>query len=334
MEDVRGVFQNRLAPKEAGKKRINACFEELLSGKSVASVLMNEELQACMIMNRKNLESAVAAVTTARLLTKQLKFAMASGEPGSPNGDIAAWLNQNLLRNRPFGAPQLFLTGPTGIGKSHLLKTLEPGLRIFYLNMMEDWMDGYDDDLYDLIAIEEFHSQKTLQFMNQLLDGQPMPYRVRNGNGGKLKRKNLPIIITSNYGLSEIYPKVDAMRKATFVRRVTEVYSAERLNIHVQLVPVSADTLESTEVLSPERLVPDSPYSRMEAQAHPGPGNIIAGPGVPPDLYQDIGQCSQSNNENGVDETYAYVTEPVRIVDSLAGSTYDPASMESPDRSA
>jgi len=237
MEDVRRSFQNRLAPKEAGKKRINECFQQLLSGKTVAQILRNEELQGCMIMHRKNLEAAVAVITTEEALKRHLKFETASGPDGSPSQAIAAWLNQNLNQVRPFGAQQMLLTGPTGIGKSHLLKTLEPALRIFYLNMNEDWMDGYDDDLYDLIAIEEFHSQKTLQFMNQLLDGQPMPLKIRNGNGGKLKRKNLPIIITSNFGLNELYPKVDQMRKATFVRRVQEVYAPDRLEITIKLIP-------------------------------------------------------------------------------------------------
>jgi len=301
MEVVKRALQGAVTtPKEAGKKRLNECFERLLSGDTIGKILRDDDLQGCMIMHKKVLMDAVNTIHAERALQKQLRFAMASGEHGSPSASIAAWLNQNLLRNRPFGAPQLFLTGPTGIGKSHLLKTLEPAVRIYYLPMNEDWMDGFDEDHFDLIAIEEFHSQKTLQFMNQLLDGQPMPIKVRHGNGGKLKRKNLPIIITSNYGLNEIYPKVDPMRKATFIRRVLEVYSPDRLEVTVQLVPVLSDDtqLETTEVLSPEALVPDSPYSRMEAQAQHETSNIIRSHREPSDLYQDIGQCSQGAQDD------------------------------------
>lgn len=290
MEDVRGVFQNSLAPKESGKKRISECFESMLSGKSVASLLLDQNLQACMIMHRKNLEAAVAEVNAERALTKQLRFVTASGPPGSPSADIAEWLNRNLNCARTFGAPQLYLHGPTGIGKTHLLKSLEPALRIFYLNMMEDWMDGYDDDKYDLIVLEEFFSQKTLQFMNQLLDGQPMPLKIRNGCNGKLKRKNLPIIITSNFGLHEIYAKVDMGRKETFNRRVHAVYSPTRLDVTVVLeskeVPGSVPSLLSDEILSPVPLPEEPPLQPLlEPQPQPGSGNISHSQGGAPEPY-------------------------------------------------
>jgi len=306
MEDVRGIFQNSLAPKESGKKRISECFEQLLTGKSIASLLLDQDLQACMIMHRKNLEAAVAEVRAESALKKQLRFVTASGPPGSPSADIAEWLNRNLNCVRTFGAQQLFLHGPTGIGKTHLVKSLEPALRIYYLNMMEDWMDGYDDEKVDLIVIEEFFSQKTLQFMNQLLDGQPMPLRIRNGCNGKLKRKNVPIIITSNFGLHEIFAKVDLGRKATFDRRVLPIYSPQRLEVTIVLEEVPS--LLTDEVLSPppqaeNRVSPtgappghqsmDPLPSVPEAQAHRGTGNISQSSVVPPGLYEDIGQCSQ-----------------------------------------
>jgi len=286
MDDVRGVFQNRLAPQESGKKRINECFERLCSGKTVASVLMDDDLQACMIMHRKNLETAVAAINAEKALKKQYNFVTASGNPGSPSSTIAEWLNQNLMKIRTFGALQLYLHGPTGIGKTHLISTLEPALRIYYLNMTEDWMDGYDDENVDVIVIEEFNSQKTIQFMNQLLDGQPMPLRIRNGCNGKLKKKNVPIIILSNYGLHEVYSKVDAARKATFERRVLAVYSAERLDVRIDLQPAAPesqlrpdspeDHLISDELLEPSlsALYPPSPQPPGEPQPPTGTGNI------------------------------------------------------------
>jgi len=286
MEDVRGVFQNSLAPKESGKKRISECFDRLLSGKSVASVLLDQDLQGCMIMHRKNLEAAVAEVNAERASRKLFKFVTASGPPGSPSADIAEWLNQNLNRARTFGAQQLYLHGPTGIGKTTLLQSLEPALRIYYVNMMEDWMDGYDDDKYDLIVLEEFFSQKTLQFMNQLLDGQPMPLKIRNGCNGKLKRKNLPIIITSNFGLHEIYAKVDLGRKETFNRRVRPVYSPTRLDVTVTLEPVDVPSLLSEEQLSQPSVSQAPTQPDRQAQAHTGTGNISQSSGVPPGPYK------------------------------------------------
>lgn len=72
------------------------------------------------------------------------------------------------------------------------------------MSVTEDWLDGFDND-YDLVVIDEFKGQKTIQFLNEFLQGSRMTLKQK----GKqyLKEKNVPVIILSNFRLDECYPK-------------------------------------------------------------------------------------------------------------------------------
>lgn len=100
----------------------------------------------------------------------------------------------------------LFITGPTGIGKSHFVNELSRYFRIYFLPMDEDFYDLYDDNLYDIIVLDEFKHQKKIQFLNTLIDG--MPLSLRKKGGQILKKVPIPVIILTNYTLSECFPKV------------------------------------------------------------------------------------------------------------------------------
>jgi len=260
---------------ESKKRKLGDAFGKLLEGASMAEILMDPELQTTVIHHMRNLSAAVSVCQTAMLLQNNSVFVTASGPAGSVSADIAEWLNQNLLKSRSLGQPQMYLFGPTGIGKTHLVQLLAPCLKIFYLNMTEDWMDGYSDD-YDLVVVEEFHSQKTLQFMNQFLDGQPMPLRIRNSS--YVKRKRVPVIITSNYSPEEVYPKVDFIRKASFLRRLKVIHATDRLDVTVLSRPRILPSVQPAAVLPehPTALVAPVP---VEAQAPPTPSNIRPEPG-------------------------------------------------------
>lgn len=72
------------------------------------------------------------------------------------------------------------------------------------MSIQEDFYDFYSDDMH-LVSIDEFKGQKTIQFLNQFLDGQVMCLRQKGNQ--YLKCKNLPVIICSNYPLEECYKK-------------------------------------------------------------------------------------------------------------------------------
>ena len=102
------------------------------------------------------------------------------------------------------GAPQLYIHGPTGVGKTHLISQLRTYFRVYDVCMTEKWMDNYDDDLYDLVIMEEFTGHaRTLSEMNQFLDGQVVALPRRN-KPSYLKQKNIPVIVLSNLSLESL----------------------------------------------------------------------------------------------------------------------------------
>jgi len=120
------------------------------------------------------------------------------------NLQIAKWICSNIRQNRPFKAPQLYIHGPRNLGKTSLVEWLEKSLSVYHMPTTEEFYDHYSDD-YDLVVIDEFKGQKTIQFLNQFLQGSNMPIRKKGSQG--MKSKNLPVVILSNYALSECYVK-------------------------------------------------------------------------------------------------------------------------------
>lgn len=110
--------------------------------------------------------------------------------------------------------------------------------------MDEDFYDFYDDDQYDLIVLDEFKGQKTIQHMNRWLDGQKMTIRKKGSQG--LKTKNLPIIIISNYSPQEVYHKVaEHGRLDSFLDRLEIVEIKEMIDFQsIEFLPpvVGMDT--------------------------------------------------------------------------------------------
>lgn len=121
---------------------------------------------------------------------------------------IYTWITTQVQGTpvRPFGTPQLMVIGPTGIGKTTLLMHLSKLLRIYWVPMGESFYDGYRDEAYDIIVFDEYRSQKTIQFMNSFVQGSPMTLRVKGGQ--VMKRKNLPVIVLSNYEPHQAYSNV------------------------------------------------------------------------------------------------------------------------------
>ena len=117
---------------------------------------------------------------------------------------IGTWLLENIRTKRPFKAPQLFIHGPKNHGKTSLIEYLERSLSIYHVSITEDFYDGYDND-YDLAVIDEFKGQKTIQWMNEFLQGSSMRLRMKGSQ--YMKEKNIPVIILSNFPLYQCYPK-------------------------------------------------------------------------------------------------------------------------------
>lgn len=70
----------------------------------------------------------------------------------------------------------------------------------------EEWNDLYNDGEYDLVVLDEYKGQKTIQCLNSWLSNDPQPIS-RRGKAPAIKMDKLPFIILSNYTPREAYSK-------------------------------------------------------------------------------------------------------------------------------
>jgi len=141
---------------------------------------------------------------------------------------IVAWLIDNVKKNRPFRTKQLYIYGTTCLGKSSFVNTLEKYLNI-YIMPTEDFYSDWVDNLYDICIMDEFKGQKTIQFLNQWLDGSTIYIRTKGGNS--YKKHNIPTIIVANVSPQEVYHRVDAVYIAALVGRLEIVNVVNPINL-------------------------------------------------------------------------------------------------------
>lgn len=127
------------------------------------------------------------------------------------NRQISGWLNAVINNTMEAGDKHLYIHGSTGLGKSYLVNQLERYVNVYHINRDENFCDDYEDGQYGLAFLDEFHSTKSLGWMNLWLGGFPVRLRIKGSQ--LMKRVNVPTIICSNYEFDENYPgKTDAER--------------------------------------------------------------------------------------------------------------------------
>lgn len=140
---------------------------------------------------------------------------------------VVGWLNTNLLCSRPFKSLQIFIHGPPNYLKSSLIECLRKYLMVYQMPLQEDFYDFYFDEKFDLVVLDEFRGQKTIQFLNLWLQGGEMTIRKKGSQ--YIKRKNLPMIILSNYCLDECYKDVNKIN--TLRTRLLEISLSDPIDI-------------------------------------------------------------------------------------------------------
>jgi len=217
-------------------------------------------------------------------------------QPAAPyltnwNREIASWLNLNLRSQRAHRQKQLWICARPGMGKTSLIMMLEKAydLSVYYWPKEEVWWDAYSDGAYDLIVLDEFHSQKTITQLNPILSGDPTPLS-RRCSAPLVKRDNLPVIILSNYLPEECFSKVAA-------------------NAPSKLEPL-IDRLTIVSVDGPIRMAPLSDDVQAELDPPPAPlpapysPNILSDDGddfpqFPATLLTSCSECDGTGDECG-----------------------------------
>lgn len=198
---VKGLDVEAILRKKAQKSDLVA--RQLMEGKGLSEI--NKENPGYVMINKRKLEEYESWIQCELAKKNKKEWVVPSLEGlTDANKQIATWISLNIRQPRKFKAPQLFIHGPTNLGKTSLVEWLSQSLSVYHMPLMEDFYDLYSDD-YDLVVIDEFKGQKTIQWLNMFLAGSQM--NIRKKGSQSMKSKNTPVIILSNYSLSECYPK-------------------------------------------------------------------------------------------------------------------------------
>lgn len=153
--------------------------------------------------------------------------------------EIARWVNLNFQIPRKHRQRQLWIHGQTSTGKTHLLLQLNEYFHGYHVPDDGKWMDGYSDS-YDFAYFDEFKGSKTIQFLNGFVEGSHYPLPQR-GQQPYVKKKNLPVIICSNYGIQGVYQKADPIVVAALQTRFEEIEVPAACRIELQFEFDSSD---------------------------------------------------------------------------------------------
>ena len=82
-------------------------------------------------------------------------------------------------------------------------------IRTYSLPLSENWDDLYTDDV-DLVVADEFKGQRRVTWLNAFCDGSVFSVS-RRGTAPYLKKKNVPVIILSNYSIPDSFPNCGNM---------------------------------------------------------------------------------------------------------------------------
>lgn len=135
---------------------------------------------------------------------------------------IAQWLNSNVRVPRTFKQPQLYIHGPPGKGKTHLVEILRSYLSVYSFpkkRYHDLWMDG----VYDIAVLDEYKGEQAPSELNEFLQGSSM--YLDQKFAGVMKHQNIPMIILSMYSLEDLLElkKIDLMEYKAFYARLLVV---------------------------------------------------------------------------------------------------------------
>jgi len=230
---AKGIDVKALLQKKNPKGK--ALVDMLDAGKTIEDVRKTDNYFFCI--NKKKLEDygAYMSIIHQREKLEEWKEPDWINLTGS-NRKIGKWLADNIRRSRPFKAPQLFIHGPPNHGKTSLIEFLKKSLSVYHIPTTEDFYDAFDNE-YDLCVIDEFKGQKSIQWLNQFLDGQTMTMRKKGSQ--YLKTKNIPTMILSNYAPRDCYEGIKKAEAEAAEKGYTIPDKLESLMARLSVVEVT-----------------------------------------------------------------------------------------------
>jgi hypothetical protein len=133
------------------------------------------------------------------------------------------------------------------------------------LPLGEDFYDSYNDDDYDLITADEFKAHKQITFLNEFVQG-GLLMNLRIKGGQIYKKKNLPVIICSNYSIEECYSK----------SKYVAIDSLQQRFLEVPLIsPIDFNNIEWITKAKPEEEPEPEPVEEPEPEPEPKQVEII-----------------------------------------------------------
>jgi len=211
--DVTEFLQAKKQKKSTTHVKLHAA---LVTGSTMQEVALDEELGPVVMMNLTRLTQFQALLQTLEKTKRrqELKNSKISVKPSigyaTPAiSSICSWMNLSIRTTRPRKSPQLWIVSEGSAGKSTTIQRLCNAYELspYYWPKATHWHDAYVDGAYDLIILDEFKSQKTLQEMNSMADGM-VTTLPRRSLPDVVKKDNLPLIVCSNQPPADCYPNV------------------------------------------------------------------------------------------------------------------------------
>lgn len=194
---------------------------------------VNTDFPGYMIQNRRKVSDYIKLVKSfGKEITPYLGIGNCIGR--SPAiVQVVSWLNNNLPPIvRPFKQSQLWLWGPSDMGKTTLRMEISKHFKAYNVCDEDKWWSGFDQS-HEIAFFEEFNGSKTLSQMKTFLDGSEIPL-AQKGEDPITKDKNIPVIILSNMPPEEVYSKANNEHPLSFqalLSRLKVIHVTEFLSI-------------------------------------------------------------------------------------------------------
>lgn len=194
---------------------------------------VNENFPGFVLQNQRKVGGYIKLVKSfGKQTTPFLGIGNVIGQPPATI-QVVSWLNNNLPpKIRPFKQSQLWLWGPSNMGKTTLRMELSKHFKAYNVCDEEKWWSGFNT-WHEIAFFEEFNGYKTLSQMKQFLDGSEVELGQK-GEDPILKDKNIPVIILSNNPPDVVYHKAALENPNAFqplLERLKVIHVTEFLNI-------------------------------------------------------------------------------------------------------